>query len=187
MAEVVRRGVMHPERIAIGGHSYGAFMTANILVHCGDLFACGIAQSGAYNRTLTPFGFQSEQRSFWQAPEVYSTMAPFNNADKIKTPILLVHGEADNNTGAHSETHIFKERVTCAQLQRVRVMTAFSHSFTGAHVYVRGPQAAVLRDWMFSAKLSGMSWNLCVAVMTPSGTWLVHTQVMVWACARGML
>lgn len=98
--EVVGRGVVDPKRIAAGGHSYGAFMTANILAHCGHLFACGIAQSGAYNRTLTPFGFQAEQRTFWKAPEVYSSMAPFNNADKIKKPLLLVHGEADNNTGA---------------------------------------------------------------------------------------
>lgn len=98
--EVVQRGVVDPARIAAGGHSYGAFMTANILAHCGGLFACGIAQSGAYNRTLTPFGFQAEQRTFWKAPEVYSTMAPFNNADKIQKPLLLIHGEADNNTGA---------------------------------------------------------------------------------------
>eukprot|EP00892_Ulva_mutabilis_P002989 jgi/Ulvmu1/12691/UM094_0049.1 len=97
--EVVDRGVVDPERVAAGGHSYGAFMTANILAHCGHLFACGIAQSGAYNRTLTPFGFQAEQRTFWKAPDVYSTMAPFNNADKIDKPLLLIHGEADNNTG----------------------------------------------------------------------------------------
>ena len=97
--EVVRLGVADPKRMAIGGHSYGAFMAANILAHCNGLFACGIAQSGAYNRTLTPFGFQSEQRTFWQAPEVYNTMAAFNQAHKIKTPLLLIHGEADNNTG----------------------------------------------------------------------------------------
>jgi dipeptidyl aminopeptidase/acylaminoacyl peptidase len=88
------------ERVAVGGHSYGAFMTANILAHCGERFACGIAQSGAYNRTLTPFGFQAEQRTFWAAPHVYAAMAPFNNAHKIQTPLLLIHGEADNNTGA---------------------------------------------------------------------------------------
>lgn len=73
-------------------------MTANLLAHT-DLFAAGIARSGAYNRTLTPFGFQSEERTLWQAPEVYSNMSPFNFADKIKTPILLIHGEADNNSG----------------------------------------------------------------------------------------
>lgn len=96
--ELVRRGVTDRERIAIGGHSYGAFMTANLLAH-SDLFKAGIARSGAYNRTLTPFGFQAERRNFWNAAEVYNTMSPFHNADKIKTPILLIHGEADENSG----------------------------------------------------------------------------------------
>jgi dipeptidyl aminopeptidase/acylaminoacyl peptidase len=96
--EVVRRGVADPGRIAIGGHSYGAFMTANLLTHC-DLFCAGIARSGAYNRTLTPFGFQSEERTFWEAPDVYFTMSPFMHADQLNEPILLIHGEADNNSG----------------------------------------------------------------------------------------
>ncbi len=98
--EVVRRGVADPQRIAIGGHSYGAFMTANLLAHT-DLFRTGIARSGAYNRTLTPFGFQSEERSLWEAPDVYFTMSPFMHADKVNEPILLIHGEADNNTGTY--------------------------------------------------------------------------------------
>ena len=80
------------------GHSYGAFMTANLLAH-SDLFRAGIARSGAYNRTLTPYGFQAEERTYWQAPEVYFKMSPFSYADKIKTPILLMHGEADDNQG----------------------------------------------------------------------------------------
>lgn len=96
--EVVRRGVADPDRIAIGGHSYGAFMTANLLAH-SDLFAAGLARTGAYNRTLTPFGFQSEDRSLWDAPEVYWEMSPFMNADKINEPILLIHGDADSNPG----------------------------------------------------------------------------------------
>jgi dipeptidyl aminopeptidase/acylaminoacyl peptidase len=96
--EVVRRGVGDPDRMAIGGHSYGAFMTANLLAH-SDLFQAGIARSGAYNRTLTPFGFQSEERTFWEAPDVYFTMSPFMHADKINEPILLIHGQADNNSG----------------------------------------------------------------------------------------
>ncbi len=96
--EVVRRGVADRKRIAIGGHSYGGFMTANLLAHC-NLFAAGIARSGAYNRTLTPFGFQSEERTFWQAPEVYSAMSAFMHADKIKSPLLLIHGLADDNSG----------------------------------------------------------------------------------------
>jgi dipeptidyl aminopeptidase/acylaminoacyl peptidase len=91
-------GYIDRKKVAVGGHSYGAFMTANLLTY-SDLFACGIARSGAYNRTLTPFGFQSEQRNYWEAKEVYDKMSPFMQADKMKTPILLVHGEADNNPG----------------------------------------------------------------------------------------
>ncbi|VXB52018.1 S9 family peptidase [Flavobacterium sp. 9AF] len=91
-------GYINRKKVAVGGHSYGAFMTANLLTH-SDLFACGIARSGAYNRTLTPFGFQSEQRNYWDVPQVYNSMSPFMNASKMKTPLLLVHGEADNNPG----------------------------------------------------------------------------------------
>jgi dipeptidyl aminopeptidase/acylaminoacyl peptidase len=91
-------GVVDRNRVAVMGHSYGAFMTANLLAH-SDLFKAGIARSGAYNRTLTPFGFQNEDRTYWQAPEVYYKMSPFSYADKVKTPILLIHGEADNNNG----------------------------------------------------------------------------------------
>ncbi len=96
--EVVRRGVADRNRIAIGGHSYGAFMTGNLLAHT-RLFRAGIARSGAYNRTLTPFGFQAEERPFWKAQETYNAMSPFNYADKIKDAILLIHGEQDNNAG----------------------------------------------------------------------------------------
>ena len=95
---VDKLGYINRKKVAIGGHSYGAFMTANLLTH-SNLFACGIARSGAYNRTLTPFGFQSEQRNYWDVPEIYNTMSPFMNADKMKTPLLLTHGEADNNPG----------------------------------------------------------------------------------------
>jgi dipeptidyl aminopeptidase/acylaminoacyl peptidase len=91
-------GYIDRTKVAVGGHSYGAFMTANLLTHSND-FACGIARSGAYNRTLTPFGFQSEQRNFWDVPEVYNGMSPFYTAHKMKKPILLIHGEADNNPG----------------------------------------------------------------------------------------
>jgi len=93
-------GYIDRNKVAVGGHSYGAFMVANLLSHC-KLFAAGIARSGAYNRTLTPFGFQSEERSYWDAPEVYNTMSPFMHADKMKTPLLLIHGEADNNSGTY--------------------------------------------------------------------------------------
>jgi len=91
-------GVIDPNRVGVGGHSYGAFMTANLLAHC-DLFRAGIARSGAYNRTLTPFGFQSERRTLWQATEMYMKVSPFLHAQKINEPILLIHGEADNNSG----------------------------------------------------------------------------------------
>ena len=96
--EIVRLGVADRNRIGVGGHSYGAFMTANLLAH-SSLFRAGIARSGAYNRSLTPFGFQSEERTYWQARDVYDRMSPFTYADSIKTPLLLIHGEADNNSG----------------------------------------------------------------------------------------
>ena len=96
--KAVDMGVADRNRVGVGGHSYGAFMTANLLAHC-DLFSAGIARSGAYNRTLTPFGFQSERRPFWEAKDVYMQISPFMHANKINEPILLVHGEADNNSG----------------------------------------------------------------------------------------
>jgi dipeptidyl aminopeptidase/acylaminoacyl peptidase len=92
------RGLIDPARVAVGGHSYGAFMTANLLAHC-ELFRCGIARSGAYNRTLTPFGFQSERRSLWEAPGTYHALSPFSHAHRIRAPLLLIHGEADSNPG----------------------------------------------------------------------------------------
>ena len=96
--KLVEMGVGDREKMSVGGHSYGAFMTANLLAH-SNLFKAGIARSGAYNRTLTPFGFQAEPRSYWEAPEIYNRMSPFNYADKIKEPILLIHGTHDNNQG----------------------------------------------------------------------------------------
>ncbi len=96
--KVVEMGVADRDRIGVGGHSYGAFMTANLLAH-SDLFRAGIARSGAYNRTLTPFGFQSERRTFWEVPAIYGKMSPFYYANKINEPILLMHGEADDNSG----------------------------------------------------------------------------------------
>jgi dipeptidyl aminopeptidase/acylaminoacyl peptidase len=92
------RGVVDRKRVVVGGHSYGAFMTANLLAHT-DLFAAGIARSGAYNRSLTPFGFQSERRNYWEATDVYTKVSPFTYANRIKAPLLLIHGEADNNSG----------------------------------------------------------------------------------------
>ena len=97
---VDKMGYIDRSKVAVGGHSYGAFMVANLLSH-SNLYAAGIARSGAYNRTLTPFGFQSEQRSYWEAPSVYYTMSPFMHAEKMKTPLLLIHGEDDNNSGTY--------------------------------------------------------------------------------------
>ncbi len=94
----VEAGVADRNRVGVGGHSYGAFMTANLLAHC-DLFHAGLARSGAYNRTLTPFGFQAERRDFWKAKDIYFNLSPFNYAHQIKTPLLLIHGENDNNSG----------------------------------------------------------------------------------------
>jgi dipeptidyl aminopeptidase/acylaminoacyl peptidase len=96
--KAVELGIADRHRIGVGGHSYGAFMTANLLAH-SDLFAAGVARSGAYNRTLTPFGFQAERRTFWEIPEIYGRMSPFFNANKINEPILMIHGEADDNSG----------------------------------------------------------------------------------------
>lgn len=95
---LAEKGIADPERVAVGGHSYGAFMTTNLLAH-SNLFAAGIASSGAYNRSLTPYGFQGERRSYWEAMDTYNQMSPFNYAPAIKTPILLMHGQADENSG----------------------------------------------------------------------------------------
>jgi len=99
--EVVRLGVGDRDRFAVGGHSYGAFTTVNLLAH-SNLFRTGIARSGAYNRTLTPFGFQQEERTYWEAPETYLAMSPFNYAHKIDEPLLLIHGAADDNSGTYT-------------------------------------------------------------------------------------
>jgi dipeptidyl aminopeptidase/acylaminoacyl peptidase len=96
--KVVEMGIADRDHIGVGGHSYGAFMTANLLAH-SRLFRAGFAESGAYNRSLTPFGFQSERRTFWEKPDLYARMSPFWYADQIKDPILLMHGEADDNSG----------------------------------------------------------------------------------------
>lgn len=97
---LIDKGIADPERIYVGGHSYGAFMTAHLLAHT-DLFAGGIARSGAYNRTLTPFGFQTEERTFWEVPAVYNKLSPFVHAPKINAPLLLIHGADDSNSGTY--------------------------------------------------------------------------------------
>jgi dipeptidyl aminopeptidase/acylaminoacyl peptidase len=128
--EVVRLGVADRDRIAIGGHSYGAFMTANLLAHT-RLFRAGIARSGAYNRTLTPFGFQSEERNFWQAKDVYQTMSPFNYADQIKDALLLIHGEADNNPGTFpiQSERLYQALQGLGGTVRLAMLPAESHGY----------------------------------------------------------
>jgi dipeptidyl aminopeptidase/acylaminoacyl peptidase len=96
--KAVEMGVADRNRVGVGGHSYGAFMTANLMAHC-DLFKAGVARSGAYNRTLTPFGFQAERRPLWEAKDVYLKLSPFLYANQINEPLLLIHGEEDNNPG----------------------------------------------------------------------------------------
>jgi dipeptidyl aminopeptidase/acylaminoacyl peptidase len=125
-------GVVDRDRVGIFGHSYGAFMTANLLAH-SKLFRAAVAESGAYNRTLTPFGFQTETRTFWEAPDVYTGMSPFWHADKIKTPILLIHGEADDNTGTYP---IQSERMFAAirgngGTVRLVMLPAEAHGYRG--------------------------------------------------------
>lgn len=124
-------GYIDRNRVAVGGHSYGAFMTANLLTH-STLFAAGIARSGAYNRSLTPFGFQSEERSYWDAPDVYDAMSPFMHADKMKTPLLLVHGEADNNSGTHTmqSERYFQALKSFGAPVRLVILPMESHGYT---------------------------------------------------------
>ena len=128
--KVVSMGVADRKRIGIGGHSYGAFMTANLLAH-SDFFAAGIARSGAYNRTLTPFGFQNERRTFWEAPEVYFAMSPFMHADQIDEPILMIHGEADNNSGTFpiQSQRMFHALKGLGGTARLVVLPAESHGY----------------------------------------------------------
>ena len=159
VTESLRREVTSAGHIAIGGHSYGAFMTANLLAH-SDFFAAGIARSGAYNRSLTPFGFQSEERTLWQAPEVYFQMSPFMHADKIDEPILLIHGAVDDNPGTfpmQSERfyHALRGHGATARLVMLpheshgyRARESVLHMLWETHqwleAYVRGPEAGEL-------------------------------------------
>nr|WP_226905086.1 prolyl oligopeptidase family serine peptidase [Pedobacter schmidteae] len=125
-------GVGDRNRIAVGGHSYGAFMTANLLAHT-NLFKAGIARSGAYNRTLTPFGFQNEERTYWDAPQLYYEMSPFSYANKIKTPLLLIHGDSDNNPGTFpmNSERLFNAIKGFGGTTRFVFLPYESHSYSG--------------------------------------------------------
>lgn len=128
--KAVEMGVADPQRVAIAGHSYGAFMAANLLAH-SDLFRAGIARSGAYNRSLTPFGFQAEPRSYWEARDVYLQMSPFSYADRITAPILLIHGAEDNNSGTYpmQSERMFQALKGHGAVTRLVMMPHESHGY----------------------------------------------------------
>jgi dipeptidyl aminopeptidase/acylaminoacyl peptidase len=127
--ELQRLGVTD-DRVAVGGHSYGAFMTANLLAH-SRRFKAGIGRSGAYNRLLTPFGFQSEERTLWEAPDTYVTMSPFMHADKVEAPLLLLHGESDNNPGTFpiQSERLFQALKGLGKTAKLVVLPLESHGY----------------------------------------------------------
>jgi dipeptidyl aminopeptidase/acylaminoacyl peptidase len=145
------QGIADPRRVAVGGHSYGAFMTANLLAHT-DLFAAGIARSGAYNRSLTPFGFQTERRSFWEVPAVYDRMSPFRYADRITAPILLIHGELDANSGTFpvQSQRLFQAVQGNGGTARLVVLPYESHGYAAREsvLHVLAEQFAWLDRWL---------------------------------------
>jgi dipeptidyl aminopeptidase/acylaminoacyl peptidase len=141
-----KKGVIDPRRVGVGGHSYGAFMTANLLAHT-DLFAAGIARSGAYNRSLTPFGFQTERRSYWEATDLYTKISPFSHAHKINEPILLIHGEADNNTGTFpiQSERLFQAIKGNGGIARLVMLPHESHGYRGRESVLH--VAAEMLEW----------------------------------------
>lgn len=145
--EGVRRGVIDPQRVAIAGHSYGAFMAANLMAH-SDLFRAGIARSGAYNRTLTPFGFQREERTVWEAPELYARMSPFMHADKINEPLLLIHGASDENSGTHplQSERLFAALKGLGKTSRLVLLPLEGHSYLARESVLH--QAAEISAWL---------------------------------------
>jgi dipeptidyl aminopeptidase/acylaminoacyl peptidase len=140
-------GVSDPKMMVVGGHSYGAFMTANLLAHT-DLFKAGIARSGAYNRSLTPFGFQAERRTFWEAQDVYLKLSPFNFADKIKEPLLLMHGEVDDNPGTFpiQTQRLYQALAGTGGSVRYVSLPHESHSYTARESL--GHVLREMSDWM---------------------------------------
>ena len=147
-------GIIDPGRVAVGGHSYGGFMTANLLAHT-DLFAAGIARSGAYNRTLTPFGFQTERRSFWEAPAVYDQVSPFRYADQISAPLLLIHGAADANSGTYpiQSQRLFDAIRGNGGTARLVVLPHESHGYLAREsvLHVLAEQFTWLERWLGAA------------------------------------
>jgi dipeptidyl aminopeptidase/acylaminoacyl peptidase len=144
-------GIADPARVAVGGHSYGAFMTANLLAHT-DLFAVGIARSGAYNRTLTPFGFQTERRSYWEVPDVYDRVSPFRYAHRISAPILLVHGADDANSGTFpvQSERLFQAIGGNGGIARLVILPVESHGYVAREsvLHVLAEQFSWLDRWL---------------------------------------
>jgi len=158
IGELARRGIADPGRVAVAGHSYGAFMTANLLAHT-DLFAAGIARSGAYNRTLTPFGFQTERRSFWEAPEVYDRVSPFRHADKIKAPLLIVHGADDANSGTYpiQSERLYQAIAGNGGTARLVILPLENHAYVAREsvLHVLAEQFCWLDRWLGPAADTG--------------------------------
>ena len=148
---VAEMGIADPQRVAVGGHSYGAFMTANLLAHT-DLFAAGIARSGAYNRSLTPFGFQTERRNFWEATEVYDRVSPFRYADKIAAPMLLIHGERDANSGTFpiQSERLFQAIQGTGGIARLVILPYESHGYVAREsvLHTLAEQFGWLERWL---------------------------------------
>ena len=144
-------GVADRGRVAVGGHSYGAFMTANLLAHT-DLFAAGIARSGAYNRSLTPFGFQTERRNFWEATSVYDQVSPFRYADKIAAPLLLIHGELDANSGTFpiQSERLFQAIQGTGGTARLVILPHENHGYVAREsvLHVLAEQFGWLERWL---------------------------------------
>jgi len=151
IAALAELGIADPKRVAVGGHSYGAFMTANLLAHT-DLFAAGIARSGAYNRSLTPFGFQTERRNFWEATGVYDRVSPFRYADKIAAPLLLVHGERDANSGTFpiQSERLFQAIQATGGIARLVVLPHENHGYLAREsvLHLLAEQFSWLERWL---------------------------------------
>jgi dipeptidyl aminopeptidase/acylaminoacyl peptidase len=149
------QGIADPRRIAVGGHSYGAFMTANLLAHT-DLFTAGIARSGAYNRSLTPFGFQTERRNFWEVPAVYDRVSPFRYADKIGAPLLLIHGERDANSGTFpiQSERLFQAIQGTGGIARLVILPYENHGYIAREsvLHMLAEQFSWLERWLASPR-----------------------------------
>ena len=158
IAALAEMGIADPGRVAVGGHSYGAFMTANLLAHT-DLFAAGIARSGAYNRSLTPFGFQTERRNFWEAMAVYDRVSPFRYADQITTPLLLIHGARDANSGTFpiQSERLFQAIQGTGGIARLVLLPHESHGYVAREsvLHMLAEQFGWLERWLGSAAEQG--------------------------------